>query len=56
MLLKAAERDKREATQLYPAGEEQDQLQASTVTSEAQPKRQRKKPTCSKCGEPKQGA
>lgn len=43
---------KRQATQLYPAVEEQDQLQASTVSSEAPPKKKRKKPTC---GKPKKG-
>ena len=36
-------------------GEEQDQLQASTVSSEAPPKKKRKKPTCAKCGKPKKG-
>ena len=36
-------------------GEEQDQLQASTATPEAPPKKQRKKPTCPKCGNPKKG-
>ena len=36
-------------------GEEQDQLQASIVTPEALPEKQRKKPTCPKCGNPKKG-
>ena len=36
-------------------GEEQDQLQASIVTPEAPPKKQRKKPTCPKRGKPRKG-
>jgi len=49
------ERQKREVTQLYPSGEQQEILQSTATVSEAPVRRRRKEAKCRRCGKPMKG-